>query len=164
MKPNMPSLYLQYAACTLVVVFKLLGLNWYMMYLKSALIPLIFIYYFITNNYKISFVNAMIFLLCFIGGVFDLLQFEVSLLGSLVSFFMVNLFLLKLSIDDFKSLKFEVSDRIPVFNLFLIIVGICISVVSLQYENIRFDFAIYVLFAIALGILIFVAIANYLKT
>ena len=36
-----------------------------MVYAKSVIIPLVFIYYFITNNYKISTSKAFIFLFCF---------------------------------------------------------------------------------------------------
>jgi hypothetical protein len=163
MTTNKPSLYLYFAACILVVIFKLLGLHTYMLYAKSAIIPLVFIYYFITNNYKISFAKAMIFLFCFIGDIFNLLQFEISPLGALMSFLLVNLLLLKLAIDDLRSLKFDESDRIPIVISLLFVLSIGISVLSLQYENIVFDFSLYIIYGIALAILNFAAITNYLK-
>jgi hypothetical protein len=163
MTTNKPSLYLYFAACILVVIFKLLGLHTYMLYAKSAIIPLVFVYYFITNNYKISFAKAMIFMFCFIGDIFNLLQFEISPLGALMSFLLVNLLLLKLAIDDLRSLKFDESDRIPIVISSLFVLSIGISVLSLQYENIVFDFSLYIIYGIALAILNFAAITNYLK-
>jgi len=163
MATNKPSLCFYISACFLVVIFKLLGLNSYMLYVKSAIIPLIFIYYFITNNYKISFAKAMIFLFCFIGDIFNLLQFEISPLGALMSFLLVNLLLLKLSFDDLRTLKFDERDRIPIVISLLFILAISISVLSLRYENIVFNFSLYIIYGIALAILNFVAITNYLK-
>nr|WP_315151394.1 hypothetical protein [uncultured Flavobacterium sp.] len=163
MATSKPSLCFYISACFLVVIFKLLGLNSYMLYVKSAIIPSIFIYYFISNNYKISFAKAMIFLFCFIGDIFNLLQFEISPLGALMSFLLVNLLLLKFSFDDLRTLKFDERDRIPIFISLLFILAISISVLSLRYENIVFDFSLYIIYGIALAILNFVAITNYLK-
>lgn len=163
MATSKPSLCFYISACFLVVIFKLLGLNSYMLYVKSAIIPSIFIYYFISNNYKISFAKAMIFLFCFIGDIFNLLQFEISPLGALMSFLLVNLLLLKFSFDDLRTLKFDERDRIPIVISLLFILAISISVLSLRYENIVFDFSLYIIYGIALAILNFVAITNYLK-
>ncbi|QBN17962.1 lysoplasmalogenase family protein [Flavobacterium nackdongense] len=163
MRANKPSLYLYFAACSLVVIFKLLGMNSSVLYAKSAIIPLLFVYYFITNNYKISFVKALIFLFCFIGDIFNLLQFETSPLIALMSFLLVNLLLLKLALGDLNSLKFNKQDRIPIVLTLLFVLSICISVLNLQFENIVFDFSLYILYGVASAILNFVAINNYLK-
>jgi len=163
MTNNKPSLYFYFAACFLVVIFKLVGLHSYMLYVKSSIIPLIFIYYFITNGYKISFVKSLIFLFCFIGDIFNLLQFEISPLGALLSFLSVNLLLLKLATDDLKYLKFNKSDRVPILISLLFVLGIIIPVLNLQYEKIAFNFSLYVLYGIVLAILNFVSITNYLK-
>jgi len=105
----------------------------------------------------------MIFLFCFIGDIFNLLQFEISPLGALMSFLLVNLLLLKFSFDDLRTLKFDERDRIPIVISLLFILAISISVLSLRYENIVFDFSLYIIYGIALAILNFVAITNYLK-
>ncbi|WP_396169904.1 hypothetical protein [Flavobacterium sp.] len=91
------------------------------------------------------------------------MQFEISPLGALMSFLLVNLLLLKLAIDDLRSLKFDESDRIPIVISSLFVLSIGISVLSLQYENIVFDFSLYIIYGIALAILNFAAITNYLK-
>lgn len=163
MKPNSPSLFLYFTACILVVFFKILEWDSCVLYSKSVIIPLTFIYYFITNNYKITFCKTFIFLLCFIGDIFNLLNFEFSPLGALLSFLLVNLLLLKLAYDDFKSLKFSERDRIPFLISFLFIATICISVFSLQFENIVFDLSLYIIYGIVSSVLILISITNYIK-
>ena len=82
---------------------------------------------------------------CFIGDIFNLLNFDFSPLGALLSFLCVNLLLLRLSYGDFKSLKFDKTDRYPVLISFLFTVIICTSIfLSLQFENMAFDFSLYV--------------------
>ena len=163
MKPNRPSLVLYFTACLLVVIFKLLNFDSYAVYAKSVIIPLIFIYYFITNNYKITFIKALIFLFCFIGDIFNLLNFDISPLGALLSFLTVNLLLLKLTFDDFKSLKFNERDRISMMILFVFIVVICFSVFNLEYENMVFNLLLYIIYGIVLGVFVFIAVTNYIK-
>jgi hypothetical protein len=163
MKPNRPSLVLYFTACSLLMIFKLLEYDSYVVYAKSVIIPLIFIYYFITNNYKITICKSLVFLFCFIGDVFNLLNFNISPLGALLSFLIVNLLLLKLTYDDFKSLKFNERDRIPILILLLFVVLICFSVLNLQFENMVFNFSLYVIYSIILAIFIFLAITNYIK-
>ena len=163
MKCDRPSLCLYLAACILVVFFKILRMDTYMLYIKSIIIPLIFIYYFITNNYKITSIRALIFLFCFVGDIFNLLNFDISALGALLSFLLVNLLLLKLSCDDFRSLKYDKNDRFPILISSLFIAVISISVLSLQFENMVFDFSLYVIYGIVLSLLIFVSITNYIK-
>ncbi|HQK38939.1 MAG TPA: lysoplasmalogenase family protein [Flavobacterium alvei] len=163
MKPNSPSLFLYFAATTLVVLFKIFEWDSYVLYAKSIIIPLLFIYYFITNNYKIGRIKALIFLFCFIGDLFNLLNFTFSALGALLSFLVVYLLLLKLTYDDFRSLKFKNKDRFPVLITFLFVATISTSVLSLQFENLALDFSLYVIYAIILSLLVFVSISNYIR-
>jgi hypothetical protein len=163
MKSDRPSLFLYFTACILVVFFKILRWDAYMLYTKSIIIPLLFIYYFISNNYKITKVKALIFSFCFIGDIFNLVNFDISPLGALLSFLLVNLLLFKLTYDDFRSLKFDKNDRFPILISFLFIAAIGISVLSLQFENMAFDFSLYVIYGIVLSLLTFVSINNYIK-
>ncbi|WP_363269323.1 lysoplasmalogenase family protein [Flavobacterium sp.] len=163
MKPNKPSLLLYFTACILVVIFKLLEYDSYVLYTKSVIVPLIFIYYFITNNYRITWIKAVIFLFCFIGDVFNLLNFDISPLGALLSFLFVYLLLLKLAYDDFRCLKFNERDRFPILISFFFIVTISTSILNLKFEKMVYDFSLYVIYGIILSILIFVSVTNYIK-
>jgi len=163
MKLNRPSLILYFTACILVVLFKVLEYDLYVLYLKSIIIPLVFIYYLITNEYKISWTKALVFLFCFLGDIFNLLKFDISALGALLSFLMVNLLLLKLSYQDFRRLKFGKSDRLPILVSFFIIAIISTSILSLKFEKMKFDLSLYIIYGIILSLLIFVSITNYIK-
>ncbi len=163
MKPNSPSLLLYFIVCTLVVIFKLLEYDSYVLYTKSVIVPLIFIYYFITNNYKISGIKALIFLFCFVGDIFNLLNFDISPLGALLSFLFVYLLLLKLAYDDFRCLKFNERDRFPILISFFFIVIISTSILNLKFEKMVYDFSLYVIYGIILSVLIFVSVTNYIK-
>lgn len=163
MKANRPSLIFYFIACALVVFFKITEDDSLVLYTKSIIIPLIFMYYSITNNYKIDRVKGLIFLFCFIGDIFNLMQFNDSGLGALLSFLFVNILLLKLAVDDFKYLKLKKEDNIPMLVSFFFIATICTSILSLNFERMKLDFSFYVLYGIILSLLTFFSIINYLK-
>ncbi|TRX21906.1 hypothetical protein FNW25_15250 [Flavobacterium franklandianum] len=154
MKLNRPSLILYFTACVFVVLFKVLEYDLYVLYLKSIIIPLVFMYYLITNEYKISWTKALVFLFCFIGDVFNLLNFDVLALGALLSFLIVNLLLLKLSYEDSKRLKFNKSDRLSIFVSFFFIAVISFSILNLKFEKMKFDLSFYIIYGIILSLLI----------
>lgn len=163
MKANLPSLIFYFLACTLVVVFKIIENDSLVIYVKSVIVPLIFIYYLITNNYKISGIKSLIFLFCFVGDIFNLLQFNDLGLGALLCFLFVYILLLKLAIDDFKYLKLNKKDRIPILVSFFFIATICISILSLNFERMQLNFSLYILYGVTLSLLTFFSIVNYLK-
>ena len=163
MNLNRPSLILYFAACIFVVLFKVLEYDLFVLYLKSIIIPLVFIYYLITNEYKISWTKVLVFLFCFIGDIFNLLDFDVSPLGALFSFLIVNLLLLKLSYQDFRRLKFNKSDGLPIFASFFFIAVISSSILSLKFDKMAFDLSLYIIYGIILSLLILVSVTNYLK-
>jgi len=163
MNLNRPSLILYFSACILVVIFKILEYDLCVLYTKSIIIPFVFIYYLITNEYKISLIKAMVFLFCFIGDIFNLLNFDISPLGALLSFLVVYLLLLKISYDDFRRFKFNKSDRLQILISFFFIAIISTSILSLKFEKMKVDLSLYIIYGITLSLLIFVSIANYIK-
>lgn len=163
MKANLPSLIFYFFACTLVIFFKITENDALVLYTKSIIVPLIFIYYLITNDYKISVIKALVFLFCFIGDLFNMLQFNDSGLGALLSFLLVYILLLKMAIDDFKYSKFNRGDRLPMLISFFFIAAICISILSLNFERMKLNFSLYILYGVILSVLTFFSIINYLK-
>ena len=163
MNLNRPSLILYFTACIFVVLFKVLEYDLCVLYLKSTIVPLVFIYYLITNEYKITWTKALVFLFCFLGDIFNLLNFDVSPLGALFSFLIVNTLLLKLTYQDFRRLKFNKTDILPIFLTFFFIAIISISILSLKFEKMKFDLSLYILYGIILSLLNFVSITNYIK-
>ncbi len=163
MKANRPSLILYFTACILVVFFKIMEYDSIMLYVKSIIVPFIFIYYLITNNYKISWIKSLIFLFCFVGDLFNLLDFNDSGLGALLCFLIVYILLLMLTIDNFRYLRYERNDSGPMLILFLFIVTICTSILSLKFEKMILDFSLYLSYGIVLSFLCFISISNYIK-
>ena len=57
MKASTPSLILFFVTSALVVLFKLLDFESLVLCGKSIIVPSLFIYYFVSNNYKITFLK-----------------------------------------------------------------------------------------------------------
>ena len=117
MKANTPALYLYFTTCFLCIFFYVIGMEWLVAYVKAMVIPSVCYYYFASNKHKIDWIKAFIFLLCFIGDVFILIDYEHSFLGSLICFFSVYMLLLCYFIKDFNIKKFR---RICSFNVDLL--------------------------------------------
>src|SRR6187402_1247703 len=100
MKANTPSLILFFVTSVLAIIFKLFDYDQLVLYVKSIVIPSLFIYYFVSNNYKISFIKAIIFLLFFAREVFLILQIKESAMGALLCVLVVYTLLLYLSLQD----------------------------------------------------------------
>lgn len=163
MKPNRPSLFLYFTVCILIVFFKIIEDETVVVYLKSILAPIMFIFYLITNNYKISWTKALVFLFCFIGDLFFFIRLLDTDIGGLLCFLVVYSLLLKLSFDDFMKLNFNKKDSIPLLVLLFFIIIICTSVLSLKFEKIEPYFYLYIIYGILISILSFVSISNYIK-
>lgn len=163
MKASTPSLILFFVTSALVVLFKLLDYEGLVLCGKSILIPSLFIFYFVSNNYKITFLKGLIFLLLFIRDIFTTLNVSESAMGSFLCILAVYVLLLYLAQKDFKFLKFSYKDSVSIFILILGIGAICYSVLNLELENLELDFSLYVAFGIILSVLSIISIINYIK-
>lgn len=163
MKASTPSLILFFVTSALVVLFKLLDYEGLVLCGKSILIPSLFIFYFVSNNYKITFLKGLIFLLLFIRDIFTTLNISESAMGSFLCILAVYVLLLYLAQKDFKFLKFSYKDSVSIFILILGIGAICYSVLNLELENLELDFSLYVAFGIILSVLSIISIINYIK-
>ncbi|MDI1307754.1 MAG: lysoplasmalogenase family protein [bacterium] len=162
MKASTPSLILYFAACILTVLFDLLGQESLVLYAKSIVVPSIFIYYLTTNNYKIDIIKAGIFLFSFIGDVFILMNYNDSEIGSVLSFLIVYVLLI---FHLFKGLKKTKFDRIAILSLIIVIITLVIlstTILSLQFEKMKTDFSIIVIYSIVLSTLICISVVNYI--
>jgi hypothetical protein len=163
MKASTPSLILFFVTSALVVLFKLLDYDGLVLCGKSIIIPSIFIYYLVSNNYKITFFKGLIFLLLFVRDIFITLNISESAMGSFLCVLAVYFVLLYLAIKDFKYLKLNFKDASRLFILVGVIGLICFSVLNLKFEKLELDFSLYVFFGIILSLLSIVSIANYIK-
>lgn len=163
MKASTPSLILFFITSVLAIIFKLMGCDTLVLFSKSVIIPSLFIYYLVSNNYKITFLKAIIFLLFFVRDVFNTLAISESAMGAFVCVLVVYVLLIYLAQKDFKYLKFSFGDSFSVVVLVLGIAIICYSVLNLKLENLELDFSLYVFFGIVLSILSIISILNYIK-
>lgn len=163
MKASTPSLILFFVASFCAILFKVLEYNSLVIYAKSIIIPSLFIYYLVLNNYRIIFTKALIFLLCFMRDVFILLNIEESAMGSFLSILFVYVILLILSLQDFRGLKFNYKDSASILTLVLLLGTICYSVLNLKLEGLDLSFSLYVIFGIVLTLLSVVVLSNYIK-
>jgi hypothetical protein len=163
MKASTPSLILFVLTSVLAIIFKLLNYEILVLYAKSAIIPSLFIYYLVLNNYKITSFKALVFLLFFVRDVFNTMHISESAMGSFLCVMTVYVLLLYLAQKDFKWQKFSYYDSLSIFVLIFGIVTICYSVLNLKLENLELDFSLYVVFGIILSVLSIITILNYIK-
>jgi hypothetical protein len=163
MKASTPSLILFFVASFFAVLFKVLEYNSLVLYAKSIIIPSLFIYYLVSNNYRVTLTKALIFLLCFMRDVFILLNIKESAMGSFLCILFVYLILLILSLKDFRDLKFNYKDSASILILVLLLGTICYSVLNLKLERLDLSFSLYVVFGIVLSLLSVVVLSNYIK-
>lgn len=163
MKASTPSLILFFITSVLAIIFKLIGCDALVLFFKSIIIPSLFIYYLVSNNYKVSLLKAVIFLLFFIRDVFNTLDISESAMGAFLCVLTVYVLLIYLAQKDFIHLKFSFGDSFSVLILILGIATICYSVLNLKLENLELDFSLYAAFGIVLCILSIVSIINYIK-
>lgn len=163
MKASTPSLLLFFVTSVLAIVFKLMGYDDLVLCTKSAIIPSLFIYYLVSNNYKLSRLKAVIFLLFFVRDIFNTLNINESAIGSFSCVLIVYILLLYLALKDFQFLKFSYKDSHTFFILIFGIGTICYSVLNLKLENLELNFYLYAIFGIVLSVLGIVSIINYIK-
>lgn len=162
MKPNQPSLFLFFIAIIFTIIFEcFFPDNGIILYLKSVAIPLIFIYFLITNDYKIDWLQSIIFLVCFIGDIIIILNPEYSSIGSIYAFIVVYCFLLIYVLRLLKIVKIRTIDIVAILIIVAVILFVLISVLSISsYRN--NSFTSYVVYGIVLAIVSFVCFFSYI--
>lgn len=163
MKANRPSLILYFLALFTTIIFDFLNLNFLAVYAKSIVVPSIFFYFLVSNNYVIGKHEGLVFFFCFIGEVFDLMGVEISELGTLFSFIVVYFILLKMILlDDYGKIRIKKTDVFPISIVVMFVAYLLISILSLQFDKMsqfKFEYAIY---GIILSTLSCVCFINYI--
>ena len=161
MKAKRLSLILYCTACLFAIGFNLLGQVSLVLYSKSVIIPSIFIYYWIANNYKIETIKVAVFLFCFAGDIFNLVHPNDSGIGSLLAFLMVYICLLIIVFSDFKKLKFRKQNFLPILISFIFIGFMLLTVLTLDFIKIELNFYFYVIYGIVLSLLCVSSLISY---
>lgn len=162
MKANRPSLILYFIALLATILFDVFNLEFLGIYAKAIVVPAMFFYYLASNNFIIGKTEGLVFMACFIGQVFDLMGEEISEMGSLVSFIVVYLFLLKMIVLDYDRIKIKKADLLPISIVVMFIVYLLISVLSLQFDKMNHYKVAYAIYGVILSILGIVTFVSYI--
>lgn len=162
MKANKPSLILYFLALLFTIIFDCMQHDFLAVYAKTIVLPAIFFYFLVSNNYKMEKTEGLIFLFCFSGQVFELMDIEISELGGVLSFLIVYLLLLRILIVSHKKIKFRKKDILPISIVVVFIVYLLVSVLSLQSDNMKKFNLIFTFYGIVLSLLSYYAFVSYI--
>ena len=162
MKANKPSLILYFLALLFTIIFDWTEQENIAIYAKAIVLPAIFFYFYVSSEFKIGKTEAFIFLFCFIGQVFDLMDVEVSEIGGVLSFLVVYLLLLKIFIAEREKIILNKKDILPVSIVVIFIVYLLVSVLSLQSDNMKKFNALYTFYGIVLSVLSYFCFVRYI--
>lgn len=162
MKANKPSLILFFLALLCTIIFDWTEQDFLGTYAKAIVLPAIFIYYLISSEFKIKKTEGFIFLFCFIGQVYDLMEIETSELAGVLSFLVVYMLLVKIFIREHERIRLTKRDILPISIVVVFIVYLLVSVLSLQLDNMKkFNF-LYTFYGIVLSLLSYFAFVSYI--
>ncbi|WP_406843201.1 hypothetical protein [Flavobacterium soyae] len=162
MKANKPSLILFFLALLFTIIFDWTEQDFLAIYAKAIVLPAIFIYFLISSEFKIKKTESFIFLFCFIGQVFDLMDVEVSEIGAVLSFLVVYALIMKLFIVEHERIKLQKKDILPISLVIIFIVYLLISVLSMKFDNTKsFDY-IYIIYGIILSYISYFSFVSYI--
>lgn len=159
MKPNKPSLILFFLALLCTIIFDWTQQDVFATYAKAIILPAIFIYFLISNEFQIRKTEGAIFFFCFVGQVFDLMDIE---LGSVISFLAVYLLILIIFVREHEKIELTKRDILPISIVVVFIVYLLISVLTIKLDSLkRFDF-IYILYGLVLSIMSYFCFVSYI--
>ena len=162
MKANKPSLILYFSALLLTIIFDCMQQEIMAVYAKSIVLPAVFFYFLISSNYKIGKTEALIFLFCFIGQVFELMDIEISEIGGVVSFLIVYMLLIRFFIVHHEKMKFRKRDVLPISIVVIFIIYLLVAVLSLQSDSLKKFNWLNTFYGIILSLLSYYSFVNYI--
>jgi len=162
MKANKPSLILFFLALLCTIIFDSTERDFMAIYAKAVVLPAIFIYFLISSEFTVAKTEGLIFLFCFIGQVFNLMDVEVSEMGGVLSFLMVYLLIVKLFLAEHERIKLRKRDILPVSIVVIFIVYLLISVLSLKFDNRTGFNLLFLFYGIVLSYLSYFSFVSYI--
>lgn len=162
MKANKPSLILFFLALLCTIIFDCTGQDFLAIYSKAIILPAIFIYFLISNEFKTGKIEGLIFLFCFIGQVFDLMDVEVSEIGGVISFLVVYALIVVIFISEHEKIKLAKKDILPVSIVIIFIVYLLVSVLTMHFDNMKKFRFIYIFYGIILSFLSYYSFVSYI--
>lgn len=162
MKANKPSLILFFLALLFTIIFDWAEQDFLAIYAKAIVLPAIFIYFLISSEFKIKKTESFIFLFCFIGQVFDLMDVEVSEMGAVISFLIVYALIMKLFLLEHSRIRLKKKDILPISIVIIFIVYLLISVLSMKFDNTKEFKYIYIIYGLILSYISYFSFVSYI--
>lgn len=162
MKANKPSLILFFLALLCTIIFDWTEQDFFVLYAKAIVLPAIFIYFLISSDFKIRKTETLIFISCFVGQVFDLMDIEISEIGGVICFLIVYLLILKLFLLEHEKIKLTKKDILPVSIVIIFLVYLLVSVLSMQFDSMKKVNLLYVFYGIVLSVLSYFSFVSYI--
>ena len=162
MKVSTPSLIFYFLVCALTIFFSLIGDDMSSIYAKSLVVPSIFIYFFIVNNYRLNFKKASIFFLSFIGEIYYILDNNLTEVTPMICFMLVYILLISMMLRDLETIKFIKEKRTQILILVLFISAFILTILNLKFEDLQFNFSYFIVYGIVLGIVTLLTFTNFI--
>ena len=162
MKVSTPSLIFYFLVCALTIFFSLMGDDMSAIYAKSIVVPSIFIYFFIENNYRLNFKKAAIFFFSFIGEIYYILDNNLTEVTPMICFMLVYILLKSMMLRDLETIKFIKEKRTQILILVLLISLFMLTILNLKFEDLQFNFSYFIVYGIVLGIVILLTFTNFI--
>ena len=162
MKVSTPSLIFYFLVCALTIFFSLMGDDMSAIYAKSIVVPSIFIYFFIENNYRLNFKKAAIFFFSFIGEIYYILYNNLTEVTPMICFMLVYILLISMMLRDLETIKFIKEKRTQILILVLFISVFILTILNLKFEDLQFNFSYFIVYGIVLGIVTLLTFTNFI--
>ena len=162
MKVSTPSLIFYFLVCALTIFFSLIGDDMSAIYAKSIVVPSIFIYFFIANNYRLNFKKAAIFFSSFIGEIYYILDNNLAEVTPMICFMLVYILLISMMLRDLETIKFIKEKRTQILILVLFISVFILTILNLKFEDLQFNFSYFIVYGIVLGIVTLLTFTNFI--
>jgi len=131
-------------------------------YAKSIVVPSIFIYFFIENNYRLNFKKAAIFFFSFIGEIYYILDNNLTEVTPMICFMLVYILLISMMLRDLETIKFIKEKRTQILILVLFISVFILTILNLKFEDLQFNFSYFIVYGIVLGIVTLLTFTNFI--
>ena len=162
MKVSTPSLIFYFFVCALTIFFSLMGDDMSAIYAKSIVVPSIFIYFFIENNYRLDVKKAFIFLLSFIGEIYYILDNNLTEITPMICFMLVYILLILMMLRNLDSFKFIKEKSMQIVLVVLLICGFMLTILNLKFEDVQFNFSYFIVYSIVLGVVTLLTFTNFI--
>lgn len=163
MKPSTPCLILYFISCLAFLFFSYLDNQSLVLLFKSLIIPSIFVYYLVENEYKFDWYKVLILFLCFAGDMVVLLNLKFWFIYSVFLFLLVYLLIFKLVLADFKAISFRFKNFLPLIIIVALFIYLLISILNMLYQKDPAHNVLFFIYGCTLCIISVISTANYIS-